>query len=99
LDYLVFDHRFAAAFLAISFRRFGDSAAALAFPPLGPPSFPIATAAGFFAGPAGSAGAVPVAISTIILASLLGSRGIFERLSMVRRLHTPTLLSTEIDVC
>jgi hypothetical protein len=45
-------------------------------------SFPSATAAGFFAGPVGSAGAFSVAISTIILASWLGSRGILDRLSI-----------------
>jgi hypothetical protein len=71
----------------MALRRAGDSAFALAAPPFGPPSFPSATAAGFFAGPVGSAGALPVAISTIILASWLGSRGILDRLSMTRTCH------------
>lgn len=37
-----------AACWAIAFRASGDSRAALALPPLEPPSFPNATAAGFF---------------------------------------------------
>jgi hypothetical protein len=41
-------HRASAAFLAISFRRSGDSFSARALPPLRPPSLPSSTAAGFF---------------------------------------------------
>lgn len=41
-------HRALAALLAISDRRSGDNALALAGPPFGPPSFPRETAAGFF---------------------------------------------------
>lgn len=42
--------RAAAAFFAISDRRFFDSLAALALPPFKPPSRPSSTAAGFFSG-------------------------------------------------
>jgi hypothetical protein len=41
-------HLALAAFCAIRFFSSGDNFAALAFPPLDPPSFPRATAAGFF---------------------------------------------------
>jgi hypothetical protein len=41
-------HLASAAFLAISLRRSGDSFSARALPPLLAPSFPSATAAGFF---------------------------------------------------
>jgi len=60
--------------------------AARALPPFAPPSFPSATAAGFFSGPfgAGSGSASPVAISATILASWFGSRGMLERLCMLR---------------
>ena len=47
LVYEVVPHRDFAAFFAIAFRFAGESASALAFPPLAPPSFPRATAAGF----------------------------------------------------
>lgn len=43
-----FRQRAFAAFLAIAERRDALRLAALAFPPLLPPSFPSATAAGFF---------------------------------------------------
>ena len=47
---------------------------------------PSATAAGLFSGPfgAGSGAASPVAMSTIILASWFGSRGMLERFCMLR---------------
>ena len=70
------DHRFSAAFFAIAFRFAGDNAAALAGPPLAPPNFPSATAAGFFTA-SGSGGASPVAMSTINFASWFTSRGRF----------------------
>ena len=47
-------HLARAAFCAISRRLSGVSAAARAFPPFRPPSFPSATAARFFTGGAGS---------------------------------------------
>lgn len=56
----LFFQRLAAAFLAIAFRFAGDSAAARALPPLLPPSFPNATAAGFLVS-GGGGGALPVA--------------------------------------
>jgi hypothetical protein len=43
-----FAQRAFAAFLAIIFLLLGESFAARALPPLNPPSFPSATAAGFF---------------------------------------------------
>jgi hypothetical protein len=46
--YYLVPQRALAAFLAIADRFRGDSAAARAAPPLAPPSFPSATAAGFF---------------------------------------------------
>jgi len=68
-------HRAAAAFFAISERRAGDKAAALAGPPLGPPSLPKATAAGFF----------PVSASMRSKTFLASSTGsvVLERLGMV----------------
>jgi hypothetical protein len=62
------------------------SFAARAFPPFAPPSFPSATAAGFFSGPfgAGSGAASPVAMSVMSLASWFGSRGMLERFCMLR---------------
>jgi hypothetical protein len=57
--------RVCAAFLAMALRLAGESASALAFPPLVPPSFPSATAAGFF--PAfGSSSGVPSKCSPIV---------------------------------
>ena len=64
-----FAHRAAAAFLAIAFRFGAVNVAALAGPPFAPPSFPSATAAGFFCGSGGGGGALPVAVSTMNLAS------------------------------
>ena len=83
LDYKAyfFPHRLAAALLAMSDRCLAVSAFARALPPLAPPSFPSATAAGLRVS-FGSGGALPVAMSTTIFASWFGSRGIFERLSM-----------------
>ena len=48
-NYLTFFHRAAAAFRAISARRFEVSFLALAGPPFFPPGRPRATAAGFLA--------------------------------------------------
>ena len=78
-----------AAFRAISARFLPERAFARAFPPLAPPSFPSATAAGFLPSSAGGVGASsrsPLAIPTIILASWLVSRGrlMLERLGMGR---------------
>src|SRR4051812_25141431 len=61
----------------MALRFAGDSAAARALPPLAPPSLPNATAAGFFSRSAGAGGALPVAVSTMNLASWLTSRGRF----------------------
>lgn len=63
------DQRLAAAFFAISVRFLADSFAARAGPPFFPPSFPSATAAGFFCGSGAGGGALPVATSTMNLAS------------------------------
>src|SRR5258707_15848173 len=66
-----FDQRVAAALRAIVLRSAGESLAALALPPLRPPSRPRATAAGFRLSSADGLASVnsPVAISTISLAS------------------------------
>jgi hypothetical protein len=73
--YFLLAHRVLAAFRAIAFRRFGDRFAALAFPPLLPPSFPRATAAGFF--PLIFAGALPFSASGAVgTASRIMSVGI-----------------------
>ena len=53
IDAAAFSHLARAARRAISLRFFDDSDAARALPPLAPPSFPSATAAGFFGGPFG----------------------------------------------
>jgi hypothetical protein len=79
-----FDQRFCAAFLAISRRFAGVNLSARAFPPLAPPSFPSATAAGLRS--SGSVlGVWPVAMSPIILASAIGSRGRFRCLSAMHQ--------------
>jgi hypothetical protein len=72
-----FDQRLAAALRAIVLRSAGESLAALALPPLRPPSRPRATAAGFRLSSADGLASVnsPVAISTISLASWFGSLG------------------------
>lgn len=72
--FVVFPHRFLAAFFAIAFRFAADRLLARAFPPLDAPSLDSATAAGFrvsFTGgaPGGRiAGPTPVAASTTDLA-------------------------------
>ena len=71
-------HLALAAFFAASVLCFFVMLAALALPPLAPPSFPRATAAGFFV-LIGSDGASPVAMSTTILASCAISLGMRER--------------------
>ncbi len=65
-----------AALAAISARRSGESAFALAGPPTFPPSLPRATAAGFLG--------LPVACLNIRLATNIGSV-VLERLGMVYR--------------
>lgn len=56
--------------------------AARALPPLAPPSFPRATAAGFFAGLGDSGSASPYTISAISFARWFTSVGILERFCM-----------------
>jgi len=93
-------HRAAAPRFAIADRSSGVSFAARAFPPLAPPSFPKATAAGFFSGPfgAGSGAASPVAMSTTILASWFGSRGMLERFCMLRLWASGSEASTAVPL-
>jgi hypothetical protein len=77
--------RLLAAMRAISERRFWERLAALAAPPFRPPRRPKATAAGFFpSSEIVSGGMSPAAISTMSLASWLGSRGrrMLERFGM-----------------
>jgi dolichol kinase len=84
---LFLDHfppqRDVAAFLAISCLFCGESFAALAGPPFAPPSFPKATAAGFFGGLGVRTGiAWPAFWATILAASWFSSFGMLERLCM-----------------
>src|SRR5579862_407478 len=72
-----FPHRSAAAFLAMALRSFGDRAAARAFPPFDAPSFPNATAAGFFLRGLAGLGASPVAIIATRTALVFTSAGTF----------------------
>ncbi len=82
--FLRFAHRAAAALFAMIDLLVGDNLLALAFPPFRPPSRPSATAFGFLpSSDFGSGGALPVASSTIRLASWFRSRGrLLERLGM-----------------
>jgi AcrR family transcriptional regulator len=82
---LRFRHLVWAAFLAISARRFLDRAFARARPPFAPPSFPSATAAGFFSGSAsvrGKGSGSAVARSTTARARLGSVGSLLERLGM-----------------
>jgi hypothetical protein len=83
LQALPFPHRFSAALRAISLRRFGESAAALAFPPFDPPSFPRATAAGFFFR---AGGVCPVASATTRKAAWATSSFFLGRLGIMLKL-------------
>lgn len=69
-------------------RRFGDSAAARAAPPLAPPSLPNATAAGFLPASLSSSGdpshCSPMACSTTRMAVLVKSWSLLERVGMIR---------------
>ncbi len=77
-SYGVFFQRARAAFLAIADRRLAESLRALAAPPLRPPSFPRATAAGFLAG------GVPVRAATASKAATFSSgEGLLERLGIL----------------
>ena len=90
-----FPHLALAAFAAIAERFFGPKAAALAAPPLRPPSRPGATAAGFLGFTSGGSvlGAWPVDSNMIRYASWFESRGrVLERSGMmlsVRQRRTP----------
>jgi len=77
-----FFQRAAAAFRALSARSSGVIFAALAAPPFAPPSFPRATAAGFFSRSGSGGGASPMASWKTWKASSLGSRGLRGRLGM-----------------
>lgn len=70
----------------MAFRLSGESFAALAFPPLAPPSLPNATAAGFFPALGFSSGVPsicsPMAFSTTLSAFTAKSRSVLERLGM-----------------
>lgn len=79
VGFLSAPQRFWAAFRAISLRRLGERAAALAVPPLAPPSRPSATAAGFFLC---FGGACPVASATTRKAASATSSFFLERLGM-----------------
>ena len=91
-DHFLF-HLALAALAAIAERFFGDSAAALAAPPLRPPIRPKATAWGFLVGSGtdsgSSLGAWPVDSSIIWYASWLGSRGraFFDRSGITKYRH------------
>src|SRR5687768_17379522 len=75
--------RAAAAFLAISARRFLDRDAARALPPFSPPFRPSATAAGSFPSSVLGSSTAPVAMSVMNLASWLASLGrLLERLGI-----------------
>lgn len=78
-------HRYNAAFEAISFRFSADKLLALALPPLRPPSFPKATAAGFFFGFGRTTGSGwPVLLLTILAAIWLASLALLERLGILQ---------------
>jgi hypothetical protein len=82
--YLTSAHLDLAAFRAIALRLFGDSFSARAFPPFNPPSFPSATAAGFFRA------SVPVLFDTISAASWFTSFAMNQ--IMLERTGTRNLL-------
>lgn len=69
------DHRDVAAFLAIAFRLAAESFTALDFPPFSPPARPLRSVRFFRLLTVSSV--LPVAISTMSLASWFGSRGRF----------------------
>lgn len=79
--FLAFCQRAAAALRAMLRLLAAESAAALAFPPFRPPSFPNATAAGFFSFEGG-----PVTwVSVRKAASFSSSCGILERLGITEK--------------
>jgi hypothetical protein len=77
--------RAAAAFFAIIFRFRGESAAARAAPPFAPPSFPSATAAGFFVGFSSGDPShfSPIVCSTVRRAVRVKSWSLLERVGMI----------------
>jgi hypothetical protein len=92
-----FRHLTAAAFLAMAFRLSFERLCARALPPLRPPLRPSATAAGSLPSTVVSGGAAPVAMSTMSLASWLGSRGLLG-FAMRRVWHGPLDRSSIQDI-
>jgi hypothetical protein len=85
-NYMLFQ-RAAATFFAIALRFLGESLAALAFPPLAPPSLPSATAAGFLPAFGSSKGVPstrsPIACSMTRKALTAKSLSVLERPGMI----------------